>query len=156
MPRECKITFFLTRSVLTGERFRWVACQLDALQSCLTIKALRLALKSLPKTLDETYARALMSIRDEHMEDALRVLQWLVFSVVPLRINEIAEILIAKPGQDSKVDVEDRLLDADDIIRYCGTLVTTQEPSARELVSDKSVGAKTSRELRLAHFSVQE
>ena len=50
----------------------------------------------------------------------------LVFSAVPLRINEIAEILIAKPDQDSTVDVEERLINAEDIIKYCGTLVTTQ------------------------------
>ena len=149
---DCLIGFI---TALIRKRFRWIVCQLDVLQNCLNIKALRLALKSLPTTLDETYARALLSIREEH-RDAIRVLQWLVFSAVPLRINEIAEILIAKPEPDSKVDIEERLFNADDILKYCGTLVTTQEPSYRELVGNKSGEANTSRELRLAHFSVQE
>jgi ankyrin repeat protein len=138
------------------KRFHWVVCQLDELKRCLNINAIRSALKNLPKTLNETYARILMNIDEEYRENALRVLQWLVFSAVPLRIDEIAEILIAKPDSDSKVDIEERLFDPYDILIYFGALVTIQEPSGRELVSDAPTAANTSRELRLAHFSVQE
>ena len=38
-------------------RFRWAACQLDSLGSCLNVYGLRKRLASLPKDLDEIHAR---------------------------------------------------------------------------------------------------
>ena len=37
-------------------------CQLDALRKCLKLDALRKALNSLPKTLDDTYSRILSDL----------------------------------------------------------------------------------------------
>ena len=50
-------------------RFRWVVCQLDAIRDYKKISLLNKTLKSLPKTLDETYERILSSIPDEYVED---------------------------------------------------------------------------------------
>ncbi|KAF2807352.1 purine and uridine phosphorylase [Mytilinidion resinicola] len=54
--------------------FRWVACQIDALEDCLDYPTLRTALNSLPKTLDETYKRIIVAIPDNYKENALRIL----------------------------------------------------------------------------------
>ncbi|RDW82749.1 hypothetical protein BP6252_03861 [Coleophoma cylindrospora] len=146
---------------LIESRFRWVSCQLDVLSTCKSAREVKSALESLPKTLDETYARALEKIEaangNANLRDTtIRILQWLVYSEVPLRINEIAEIRITKPGQDAIVDVEDRPFDLDDITVHCGSLVTTQKASRRELKSDRPMTNESCKELRLAHFSVQE
>ena len=63
------------------------------LRKCLKVDALRKALKSLPKTLDETYARILQNIDEEYSQDAFRILQWLVYSARPLRIEEVVEVV---------------------------------------------------------------
>jgi hypothetical protein len=112
-------------------------------------------LASLPLTLDETYKRALLSIKEEHREDAFRILQWLSFSARPLQVKEIAEIVAARPGNDSKFEKDDRLANPDDIITYCGTLVTTRE-SRRWIREHEGRVYRDIKELRLAHLSVKE
>src|ERR1700677_4230327 len=76
-----------------GIRFRWVACQLDVLRKCIKLDGLTKKLKSLPKTLDETYDRILQNIDDEYHNDAFNVLQWLAFSARPVTLAEVAEAL---------------------------------------------------------------
>jgi hypothetical protein len=41
-------------------------------------------LRTLPKTLNETYDRILMSIDEFYIEDTRRMLQWLAFSARPV------------------------------------------------------------------------
>lgn len=69
-----------------------MVCQLDELRKCLTPKELRRALSSLPKTLDDTYARILYNINERHSADAFKILQWLVYSARPLLLEEVAEV----------------------------------------------------------------
>ena len=73
-------------------RFRWVFCQLDALQHCLP-QNLRQYLNELPETLDETYERILRGINKAQKNDAHRLLQCLTVTARPLRVEELAEIL---------------------------------------------------------------
>ncbi|KAI9878518.1 MAG: hypothetical protein M1830_000699 [Pleopsidium flavum] len=120
--------------------FRWVDCQLDSLGGCLSPAALRRALKTLPKTLDDTYDRILTSIEEGHRENAHAVLQWLTFSARPLRLEEVAEAVAVKPGCGLDF-VENRLFDPYEILTICSSLVT---------ISDES------SEIRLAHYSVKE
>ena len=159
---ECKLVFTLKHTPTKTDRFRWVVCQVDELKNCATYGDIKSALDSLPRTLDETYERALKGIREDFQEDAARIFQWLIFSAVPLRLNEIAEVFKTKPGEKDGIDDERSLLREDILLQYCGTLVITQEPSERRLSSDKYYEHTTwtkptkSKELRLAHFSVQE
>jgi hypothetical protein len=67
-------------------RFRWVDCHLDGLRKCLRVNTVMPMLRALPKTLYGTYDRILMSIDELYVEDARRVLQWLVFSARPVSI----------------------------------------------------------------------
>jgi hypothetical protein len=114
---------------------------MDVLRTCISPAAINQALQSLPETLDETYERVLLGIPTNRSKDALRILQWLVFSARPLRINEVAELLVADPEGSPEFDLKRRPFDPQDIASYCGSLVITQT---------------STKEIRLAHYSVQE
>jgi hypothetical protein len=73
-------------------RFRWVFCQLDALQHCFPPN-LREFLNELPETLDETYERILRGINKAQKDNAHRLLQCLAVAARPLRVEELAELL---------------------------------------------------------------
>ena len=70
---------------------------MDVLRESISLDDVEKALKLLPKTLDETYERILQSIPDNRKSDAIRILQWLIFSARPLRIEEVAELLVSNP-----------------------------------------------------------
>ncbi|OJJ43205.1 hypothetical protein ASPZODRAFT_1172467 [Penicilliopsis zonata CBS 506.65] len=63
--------------------FRWAACQLDTLRTCLTPSAVRKTLQSLPKDLEETYDRILCRITEKSHPLALTASQFLTFSAGP-------------------------------------------------------------------------
>ena len=101
------------------------------------------ALKSLPKTLDETYERILKGISEEDSPMAARALRWLVFSKRPLGVEELAEAAILNPDAECLFDIGDRFDDPRDILHVLSSLVTTYTQGNIEIVS-------------VAHFSVQE
>ncbi len=109
---------------------------------------LRKALKSLPKTLDDTYVRILCTIKAEYYSHAFKILQWLVFSVRPLSIQEAAEILAIDEEAERGFDPEYRLEDPRDILTICSSLVT--------IAIAKNDHNEDYEELRLAHYSVKE
>ncbi|KAI4248958.1 MAG: hypothetical protein L6R42_009138, partial [Xanthoria sp. 1 TBL-2021] len=132
-------------------RFRWVGCQLDALGDSLNLPMLRESLKNLPKTLDDTYARILCAIKEEHIKYVLSLLQWLVSSARPLRLEELAEVIAIDIDSNPRFDVERRFLEKRDALKICSSLVTTVD-----VVNDQFSGGETHTELKLAHFSVKE
>ncbi|KAF9063866.1 ankyrin repeat-containing domain protein [Rhodocollybia butyracea] len=68
-------------------QFRWVDCQVTVLQRCATPKAIRDALKKLPKTLEETYTVAIERLK------TIQLLMWLAYAFKPLSIAAVTEIL---------------------------------------------------------------
>ena len=134
-------------------RFQWVKCQLDALGRCLSLSSLRKALRSLPKDLDDTYARILQSIDDEHSKLVATIVQWLAYSEEPMSLAEISEALIVDPDDDHQFDLERRLEDPQDLLRICSSLVTTVPRRGGHLASP---GSGEVRVLQFAHFSVRE
>ncbi|KAF7506336.1 hypothetical protein GJ744_011909 [Endocarpon pusillum] len=126
--------------------FRWAACQLDSLGSCLNIHGLRKALASLPKTLDDTYARILCNIDEDHRRYALKILQWLTYSVRPLRLEEVAEVIAIDVEESPRFDPEKRLPEPRDILTICSSLISLEEKAF----------ANAQVIVRLAHFSVKE
>ncbi|KAK2801686.1 hypothetical protein FQN51_005230 [Onygenales sp. PD_10] len=130
--------------------FRWVVCQLDTLEKCLTRSQLRKALGSLPATLDETYDRILLNIDAEYSEYALRILTWLAFSARPLDLSEVAEVVAV--DTDSGFDPDGVLEDPMDVMAICSTLVTITPPH-RRFHGRQKVVEKT---VVLAHYSVKE
>lgn len=61
--------------MLTVDSFRWVACQLQALEDCHTAQELDEALESLPATLEETYERSLLAIEEKRREGFRHILR---------------------------------------------------------------------------------
>ena len=98
---------------------------------------------SLPKTLNDTYARILLTIDEEYSQDAFRILQWLAYSARPLRIEELAEVVAINLVENSPADPGMRLQQPRDIFSICSSLITSSEVDEIEYV-------------RLAHFSVKE
>jgi hypothetical protein len=129
------------------DRFRWAACQLDILEKCSSYRGLQKALNSLPKTLDETYARILASLPEEHKEEAIQLLQFLTYSERPLTIEEAVDAIAVDLNNDCQFDTRYRLPRPSEISRFGSSLIS--------LVTRED-GAKTFLELQLAHFSVKE
>lgn len=133
--------------------FRWVECQIYAIRGCMKLDLLRKTLKSLPKTLDDTYTRMLSSIPEEYVEDARRILSCLICSFHPLGIEEIADTVAITAHGETFYDVDTRLLDPRDILTICSGLVTTARSVRPTFLGFQHHPIE---ELRLAHFSVKE
>ena len=127
-------------------RFRWVVCQLDALQKCPNIPTLRQALRSLPKTLDETYARMLCTIPEEYSDYAATVLRWLTYALRPMRLGELGELVAVNLAGNPWFDPDARFPDLRDLLDICSSLIQVEQSSKDLEVSF----------VRLAHFSVKE
>lgn len=82
-------------------RFRWASLTMDSLGEMGTIQKIKEALESLPNGLDEIYTRSLDEI-NHHKSDAIRILQFLLFSPIPLTVEDVLEAtsvnLEAPPG----------------------------------------------------------
>lgn len=137
-----------------GFRFQWVKCQLDTLGRCLSLSDLRKALRSLPKDLDDTYARILQSIEDDgNGHHVAKLMQWLAYSARPMSITEIAEVITVDAEDDPLVDVERRLEDPYDLLTICSSLVTT----VRQQATWDSLNPSGDEDLlQFAHFSILE
>ncbi|KND89507.1 Ankyrin repeat domain-containing protein 50 [Tolypocladium ophioglossoides CBS 100239] len=127
--------------------FRWATCQLNVLENCLDYPTLRKELTSLPRTLDETYARILANIPLQHEHNARRLLQFLTFSERPLSIAEAVDAIAVDTESRPRFDLKNRMPAPEEISRYCSSLV---------VVSRDERGSGTITELQLAHFSVKE
>jgi ankyrin repeat protein len=129
-------------------RFRWVFCQLDALQHCFPPN-LRQYLDELPETLDETYERILKGINKAQKDNAHRLLQCLTVAVRPLLVEELAELLafdfqtttsggIPTLKEDWRWDDQEEA-----VLSTCSSLITI-------------VPRDDSRVVQFSHFSVKE
>jgi ankyrin repeat protein len=104
-------------------------------------------LGELPKSLDETYTRVLKEIDEANLDEVYRLLQCLVVSIRPLRVEELAEILavdfddaegIPKLNPDWRWEDQERSLQA-----ACSSLISI-------------VDTGYSRVVQFSHFSVKE
>ena len=128
-------------------RFRWVFCQLDALQHAFPPN-LRQYLDELPETLDETYERILKGINKSQKDNAHRLLQCLTVAVRPLLVEELAELLafdftassrgIPTLKEDWRWDDEEEA-----VLSTCSSLITI-------------IPRDDSRVVQFSHFSVKE
>lgn len=133
-------------------RFRWAVCQLEALARCFKKSALRQALNSLPRNLDETYQRILNGIDEDNLKDALKLFRWLVFSDRPLRVKELAEAVAISFREQPSFSPEDRLRHPTDLLRICPSLVSLHQAEDGDDTSEDVLNY----EVRLAHYSVRE
>ncbi|KAJ1322871.1 ankyrin repeat domain-containing protein 50 [Microdochium nivale] len=125
--------------------FRWAQCQLVSLESCPSTEYhLEQQLKTLPKTLDETYARILKGIPPERADDARRILLMLCSAREPLTTTQLVEGLAMELNPTPVFNAKRKLGDPEDLLEFCPGLIETYEVS------------KYIRKARIAHFSVEE
>ena len=117
--------------------------QLDSLAQCPHEAAIEKALASLPRNLEETYRRMIQRIPTELKNDAMRLLQFLVYSKGPLKLAEVKEVIATQIEHEPRgFDAKRRRFCETEVLSYCPSLVT--------------VVHATDKELHLAHFSVKE
>jgi hypothetical protein len=119
---------------------------LDALRKCRTPNHVHDALRSLPKTLDETYDHILASVNETDREYAFRALQWVAFAARPVSLEEVAEAMIIDLYcEEPSLNRGRELSDPHEIVDICASLVSLSEQTE----APKKV-------LQLTHFSVKE
>ena len=114
----------------------------DSLAKKTNRKALRSALKSLPKETNATYDEAMQRIRNQDEEEAnlaFRALMWIIFALRPLTVLELRHALAIEVDQKN-VDLE-ALVEEEILISICAGLVTLDQKSGI---------------IRLVHYTTQE
>ena len=118
---------------------------MEVLRHCFP-PSVRRILQELPESLDETYKRILREIRKSNQGHAHRLLQCLVAAVRPLRVEELAEVLVfdfPKEGMP-KLNPSWRWEDQEEaVMSACSSLVIV-------------VKVGNSRIVEFSHFSVKE
>ncbi|KAK1454474.1 hypothetical protein CCUS01_10437 [Colletotrichum cuscutae] len=130
--------------------FQYLVSQFEVLQKLNSREKIRSELRNLPSGLDATYDRLLLDLDPEFQPQILDSLKWLAFSSRPLRLAELGEIFIFRPGVVSDLK-EERLFAPEGVLRYFSSLVTTE---TREKYTYR--GRETFTDVRLAHFTVKE
>jgi hypothetical protein len=116
---------------------------MDTLARCRHEAAMEKALRFLPSNLYETYRRMIENIPKELEVDAMRLLQFLVYSQRPLKLAEAKEVIATQIEDDSQgFNIKRRLYRETDVLEYCPGLITIVQAA--------------NKELHLAHFSVKE
>ena len=127
-------------------RFRWTFCQLEVLRDCLP-SSVRRFLEELPESLDETYERVLREIKKPNRDHARRLLQCLVVAIRPLRVEELAEVLVIDFNDGEgipKLNASWRWEDQERaLLTSCSSLIAI-------------VDTGHSRVVQFSHFSVKE
>lgn len=126
-------------------RFRWVACQIEALEDCLDLPSLQWALSKLPKDLDDTYTRILEGIPRQRIKQATTILNLLIWSDEPLTIDELVDAIAVDLNHEPGFDPKNRMPVPREVLKLCSSLVAVSRDE------EKTVGS-----VRLSHFSVKE
>lgn len=127
-------------------------------------------MKSLPKTLEDTYAQILDNINRANYLYVFKILQWLTHSARPLELGEIAEVVAIDLEQSPRFDLGNRFPDPRDILKICSSLISLEVGTPENIKddetdsdSDSDSDGKSDYEsgngrvvIRLAHFSVKE
>jgi len=135
----------------------WADCQLDTLKKCPSVKKVRTALKSLPRTLDETYECILLNTDEEYREVIVEALRLPCFTKKILTVEELAQAAIFSATMeapcegaplDFSYEVEDFSQDPLDILAFLSGLVVCSFPKDTKLETDKWKSP-----VLLSHFS---
>jgi hypothetical protein len=144
-------------------RFRWAACQIEALCVCYDQQKLRDALGDLPETLDKTYDRILATLPRGNLKEATTILRLLAWSERPLRLEEMVDAIAVRLDKSPSFDASNRMPEPRDLLRICSSLVVLVRRPLHEdddyesdNTTDDQAGKNEVAELRLAHYSVKE
>jgi hypothetical protein len=107
-------------------RFLLVSLQIKELQGCPSQGDLEDQLKALPHDLDEVYIRIISGIDKKYREHALKILQWLSFSVRPLKLTEVAQVVGVVPDthQGLRFEPSRIITNPRSVLMICSSLVT--------------------------------
>ena len=98
---------------------------MDELQDCSNQDDLESQLDGLPRSLDEVYDRIVSGINTKHRDDALKILQWLSFSIRPLQLAEIAQVTCIVPDVDQGLRFKPRVSpNPRSVLMICSSFVT--------------------------------
>ena len=107
-------------------------------------------LATLPMTLDETYPRLLRHITPQNKPYAVRILQLLLYSGRPVRLDQVIDAIIITPKKQPCFDAGLRMPHPEEITRLCPSLISLMPAGS------KSEGETRHLLLQLAHASVRE
>ncbi len=150
MRLACKIPLYLCRPLIDPPllpRFLLAALQIDRIFVARTIKEIKLALKSMPRELNELYEQTLKRIQTQAGNDGalgMRILSWIAHAKRPLSVEELRHGLAVEYDDDAgeldELD-KDNLLSQESLVDVCAGLVVIDS---------------TSRIIRLVHYTTQE
>ncbi|KAJ3825714.1 hypothetical protein F5880DRAFT_1477744, partial [Lentinula raphanica] len=137
---EKQITFKNTKlKAEVKELFRFIDCQVQSLKRCTNTKGVHRALAQLPLDLNGIYTEAIEKCQmSSHSEDAHHVLLWLLYSLEPLYLDQIAIIL--------SIDLNLLTIEPD----------TEMLVSIEEIVDTTLITIDNKNIVQLAHASVKE
>ncbi|KAI7109644.1 hypothetical protein KC339_g625 [Hortaea werneckii] len=123
-----------TLSARADGMFRWAYCQVQELKKLKSTKPkyIKDVLRTLPKTLDETYERILCAIEERYRPEALALLRWITYSTTPLTLGELAEAAIIDPSDEGTVDVDNRGDIEDSVDILSGLILVYEEDGGYE------------------------
>jgi hypothetical protein len=138
---------------LIKSRFRWAACQLYILPRKKTLADVRETLRTLPKTLSDTYERILLEIPEEEWPGVRTTLLWIcVHAKLPFKMDLPVDALILALYPDGNLLEQTSPSNSTHIQELCGCLTRTSAfhfeginyvPSEFDVIS-------------LAHYTVRE
>ncbi|KAK9800034.1 hypothetical protein SCARD494_01827 [Seiridium cardinale] len=140
--------------------FRWAVCQLDRLKRFREAQAVRKALATLPKTLDETYERIFLEIPEEDKPLVRQCLGWVdfhnkvygVFVPVSIVVHAIHSAI-----DDLSLDVTPTSMDEEDLRETCGCLVRIADDIGFSTnLGDGDQDAPIVPVVSFAHYTVRE
>ena len=96
------------------------------LKDCFNQDDLESQLEGLPRSLDEVYDRIVSGINTKHREVALKILQWLSFSIRPLELAEMAQVACTVPDADQGLRFKPSRISANprSVLTMCSSFVT--------------------------------
>ena len=113
-------------------------CQIDALVVQRTPLAIKAALEAVPSTLEQTYCKILRRIPDEDRDLAKKAFLWMAFSVRALHFEELCEAVILDEASGN-VDEDSRLLQPEDLLQVCSSLVSFDTKENTVVLAHSSV-----------------
>ena len=113
-------------------------CQIDGLVVQRTPLAIKAALEAVPPTLEQTYCNILRRIPSEDRVLAKKAFLWMAFSVQALYFEELCEAVILDE-KSGTVDEDARLLQPEDLLQVCSSLVSFDTKENTVVLAHSSV-----------------
>lgn len=129
---------------------------MDRLSVLRTGRDIRDTLADMPRTLNDTYVGILDRVAAHDAPLARETLLWLCFSVRPLKLGELAEAVILRPG-DTVMDDDSRLMNQMVLLDVCQGLAVRNDHGFITLAHDSVRSFLTSEHIRasrVAYFSL--